>query len=107
MTNQYKPNPGGVNQHLPEDQSMTAAFMRNQQMQQDPKNMAGNRSDYSDDMDKERAPTYSNLYDAKVRAASEYVDPYGVSRSGTVAGQLTPAQNVQQSIPQHLLQEGS
>ena len=36
-------------------------------------------------MEKERAPTYSNLYDAKVRNASEYENPYDVSRRGTIA----------------------
>lgn len=73
-----------------------------------PKNTADNRSDFSDDMVKERAPTYSNVYDAKVRTVSEYENPYDVSRRETFASnQLTPAaQNVQQTIPQHLLQDG-
>ena len=36
-------------------------------------------------MNKERAPTYSNLYDAKVRTTSEYDNPYDVSHKGTIA----------------------
>jgi hypothetical protein len=35
-------------------------------------------------MAKQRLPTYSHLYDAKVRTVSEYENPYDVSRRGTV-----------------------
>ena len=90
MNNQYKPNPS-VNQHLSEDQSLTAAYMKNAQAQQEvslkkPKKAAnGNTSDYSDDMAHDRRPTYSNLYDAKLRTTSEYENPYDVSRRGTIA----------------------
>tara|TARA_B110000285_G_C15108019_1_gene609210 strand:- start:640 stop:948 length:309 start_codon:yes stop_codon:yes gene_type:complete len=44
-------------------------------------------------MAKQRLPTYSNLYDAKVRTVSEYENPYDVSRRGTVIpGQQQPTQ---------------
>ena len=59
------------------------------------KGMADTRSDFSDDMAKERNPTYSNIYDAKVRTVSEYENPYDVSRRETFApGQQNAADNI-------------
>lgn len=70
-----------VNQNLPEDQSMTAAYMKNKMIQQD---------------------NSSNAYDDKLRTTSEYENPYDVSRRGTVA----PVQQPMQTIPEtHPLQE--
>jgi hypothetical protein len=68
---------------------MTAAFLKSKNAQANlkkPKEVVpDNKSDISDDMANQRNPTYSHLYDAKLRTVSEYENPYDVSRRGTVA----------------------
>ena len=53
-------------------------------------------------MNKERAPTYSNLYDATVRTTSEYENPYDVSRRGTIAAGGQNAEQYAQAQQENL-----
>lgn len=74
-----------VNQNLPEGESLTAAYMENKMIQQQNQTLATDEGGAAVDMTKERAPTYSNVYDAQVRTTSEYENPYDVSRRETIA----------------------
>lgn len=84
-TNMMKKVPANVNQNLPEGESLTAAYMENKMIQQQNQTLATDEGGAAVDMTKERAPTYSNVYDAQVRTTSEYENPYDVSRRETIA----------------------
>ena len=68
---------------------MTAAYMAAKMAQQNQEaglTSLGAPTANGFEEEKQRAPTYSNVYDAQVRTTSEYENPYDVSRRGTVTG---------------------